>query len=61
MYINTHGQIAAQFDFCRERGLVPRIVIFDPTCLRMTIAHHAFEPLPLGTILLLVFNDGPLL
>jgi hypothetical protein len=23
MYINTHAEIGAQFDFCREHGLVP--------------------------------------
>ena len=61
MYINTHEQIGAQFDFCRDRGLVPRIVIFDPNFLRMTLAYHAHQPLPAGSILLFVFNDGPLL
>jgi uncharacterized protein (DUF849 family) len=61
MYINTHDQIAAQFDFCRDRGLIPRIVIFDPNFLRMTLAYHAHQPLPAASILTLVFNNGPLL
>jgi hypothetical protein len=61
MYINTHAEIGAQFDTCRERGLVPRIVIFDPNFLRMTLAYHAHQPLPAGSVLYLVFNDGPLL
>lgn len=61
MYINTHAEIGAQFDFCRERGLIPRIVIFEPSFLRMTLAYHAYQPLPAGSILTLVFNDGPLL
>ena len=54
VYINTHADASYGFERCAALGLVPSISIFDPSFLRVALAHE----LPPGALIKFYFG-GP--
>ena len=57
-YVNTPFDVRYMADRCREWGLGPSMVIFEPGFLRHTLAYHAAGRLPQGAFLRLTLCGG---
>jgi uncharacterized protein (DUF849 family) len=57
-YVNTPHDVRYMADRCREWGLGPSMVIFEPGFLRHTLAYHAAGRLPKGTFMRFTLCGG---
>jgi len=57
-YVNTPFDVRYMADRCREWGLGPSMVIFEPGFLRHTMAYYAAGQLPQGAFLRLTLCGG---
>jgi uncharacterized protein (DUF849 family) len=57
-YINTPFDVRYMADRCRDWGLGPSMVIFEPGFLRHTLAYHAAGRLPQGAFMRLTLCGG---